>query len=87
MTETPPGGSPPADDDLGPPAIELRELAEEPRHGFFKSVRRSIDRRTLTGHLAEQAWSASIAVILEFIKVALGLFTADDEPKRGERRE
>ena len=86
MSEHRPGGPDgPDDDGLGPPAVELQQLVSETSPGFFDRVRNSIDRRVLGGQLLEQAWTAPLRVVLEYVGAVFGLVTGGDDrrPRSG----
>lgn len=66
-------GDPPpvAEDDLGPPLEQLRDLAVPLSTSFPDRVRRRIERRVLAGALIDLAWTAPLAVLLELLRAPL----------------
>ena len=74
--------NPPTDDgapgaagiDTGEPIAELAELTAEPRTGFLGRLWRRIDRRRLSGEVAEFGWNGLFAVLVEFLSMAMDIF-------------
>lgn len=69
----------PEDVDTGEPIHELSEFPGAPSSSFLQRVRTGIDRRVLTGQLFEQAWTAPIRVVLEYIGAVIGLLSGEDD--------
>lgn len=73
--EAPDPSVPLADDaDLGPPVVELRDLAVGVDDRFGDRVRGKIERRLLAGELLTLTLSAPLTVLLEFLRLAFDMF-------------
>jgi hypothetical protein len=67
---TPPQNEEPVGDDrdLGEPIAELRDLALTVDEGFGRRIRGRIERRVLAGDAVGLAWTASMLMVLEFLR-------------------
>lgn len=61
-------------EDLGEPLTELRELSAEVSPGFLGRVVSGLRRRSLVGHLATMAWTASALAFFEFLSMIFSVF-------------
>jgi len=61
-------------EDLGEPIRELRDLSTEVSHGFLGRVLSGLQRRSLVGHLATMAWTASALAFFEFLTMIFSVF-------------
>ena len=74
------GGPPHPDDiDIGEPIRALSEIGLEPRKGFFDKLRRKIERRSFTSHLATFTWEVPRLFLLEMLALIFQFF---DRPGR-----
>lgn len=69
-------------EDLGEPIRELSELSTEVSSGFLGRVLSGLQRRSLVGHLATMAWTASALAFFEFLTMIFSVF---DPGTRGEK--
>lgn len=77
---TTPGGDadvPGRDIDVEEPVPELRDLGWTPDEAFVRRVSGGIERRLLTGHLLDVAWSAPLMVLLELVRAPFELFSSN----------
>ena len=65
------GQSPPDNEDMGEPVVELRDLSLAVDDRFGRRVRGRIERRVLAGEFLGLAWRAPMMMLLEFLR---GLF-------------
>lgn len=63
------------EEEMGLPVGELAEIGEPTSAGFFGRVRNSIDRRRLGSELTDLSWNGVLAVMLEFVDLAVQLVT------------
>jgi hypothetical protein len=75
----PPGAEPSADDelgegDLGEPIAELQGMEEDVSTGFLSRVLSKLRRRSLVGHFATMAWTASALAFFEFLGMIFSIF-------------
>jgi hypothetical protein len=69
--------------DTGEPIELLQAVAVVPRAGFMARIRSSIQRRTLGSQFADLSWKAVTTVIMEYLTLAFGLFSASGRNQRG----
>ena len=62
------------EEDLGEPVAELRDLEESVSRGFLGRVLSKLQRRSLVGHLATMAWTASALAFFEFLGMIFSFF-------------
>jgi hypothetical protein len=62
------------EEDLGEPIAELRELEGVVSVGFLGRVLSKVQRRSLVGHLATMAWTASSLALFEFLGMIFSIF-------------
>lgn len=67
-------------DDLGEPIAELQTLSLSVDERFGRRVRGGIERRVLAGHFLDLLWTGPLAVLIEFITIALGLARTNRKP-------
>lgn len=65
-------------EDLGEPIAELRALEEDASRGFVGRVLSALHRRSLVGHVATMAWTASAQAFFEFLGMVFSLFSPGD---------
>ncbi len=62
------------EEDLGRPVSELRDMEEPVSRGFLGRVLSKLQRRSLVGHLATMAWTASASALFEFLGMIFSFF-------------
>jgi len=77
-------GDPPRDD-AGEAIEALAALEGAPSARFWLTVRRKIERRMVTAHVADFSWELPKVVLIEFIQLVFGLFQRREDPKGGTR--
>jgi hypothetical protein len=70
------------EDDLGEPIAELRELEDGVSVGFLGRVLSKLQRRSLVGHLATMAWTASALAFFEFLGMIFSIFDPGKAPEK-----
>ena len=63
-----------ADGDLGEPIAELGGMEEDVSVGFLGRVLSKLQRRSLVGHFATMALTASALAFFEFLGVVFSIF-------------
>ena len=70
------------EEDLGEPISELRELEDVVSVGFLGRVLSKLRRRSLVGHLATMAWTASALAFFEFLGMIFSIFDPGKSPEK-----
>ena len=70
------------EEDLGEPIAELMELEADVSRGFLGRVLSKLQRRSLVGHLATMAWTASALAFFEFLGVVFSVFDPGKSPEK-----
>ncbi len=71
-------------EDLGEPIAELKVMEEEASGGFLGRVLSALHRRSLVGHMATMAWTASAQALFEFLGMIFSVFEPGDSTKEKE---
>ena len=70
------------EEDLGEPIAELRDMEEQVSKGFLGRVLSKLQRRSLVGHFATMAWTASALALFEFLGVIFSIFDPGTSPEK-----
>lgn len=72
----------PVDEDLGEPIAELAGMEEPVSKGFLGRILGKLQRRSLIGHLATMAWTASALAFFEFLEMVFSVVDQDKTPNK-----
>ena len=70
------------EEDLGEPIAELRDMDESVSRGFVGRVLSKLQRRSLVGHFATMAWTASALAFFEFLGMIISIFDPGKSPEK-----
>ncbi|MBT8398316.1 MAG: hypothetical protein HKO65_01380 [Gemmatimonadetes bacterium] len=73
------------DRDMGDPIAELRDLDEEVSAGFLGRVVSMLQRRSVVGHFATMAWTASVLAVFEFLGMIFSIFDTGNSAEKEDR--
>ena len=71
-----------SDHEMGAPIAELADLRVKPGGGFFGRIRGSIERRRLGSELTDLGWHGLLAVVIEFLDLAMQVVTGSETEKK-----
>jgi len=70
------------DEDLGEPVAELKGMEEDVSRGFLGRVLARLQRRSLVGHFATMAWTASALAFFEFLGMIFSILYPGTSPEK-----
>lgn len=72
-------------EDLGPPAVELRELREEPDQGFMNRIRGSIHRRLFVADAADFTFFVFFETLFDYLDLFMRSILGAPTPPANDR--